>query len=167
MNSNELKEQFLAAGASEDQLAKIDFDKILEIIDKSSNIEELTKAMKDSFVDFDDENFKKVVAEYKDEGNEAIDLSDDDLESVAGGSLGSWMSENKDWLIPVAVVVGIGVTGFVAGKLIQNHRQAVAKKAFLNRQPERTTVTSTPNNTPEDLNSSLGSIGNTSFLSNL
>ena len=84
MNSNELKEQFLAAGASEDQLAKIDFDKILEIIDKSSNIEELTKAMKDSFVDFDDENFKKVVAEYKDEGNEAIDLSDDDLESVAG-----------------------------------------------------------------------------------
>ena len=112
MNERELKKYLLEAGASNDAVAKVDFAKIESIIDEASSIEDLCKTLKETYPDFDEAEFKKAIADYLKEEDAPQELSDDDLEAVAGGSVGSWLNENKAWLIPVVTtvaIVGIGV----------------------------------------------------------
>ena len=47
---------------------------------------------------------RKVIAENTKSSKITLDLSDSDLEDVAGGSAGSWLNKNKDWLIPQTLV---------------------------------------------------------------
>ena len=109
MNMNELKAELIAAGAKEEDLAKVDFANIEHIIDGANDIEGLCKALKEAYPTFDEAAFKQVIAEQTKKTDDAQELSDDDLEAVAGGSVGSWLNKNKEWLIPVATVAVLGI----------------------------------------------------------
>ena len=113
MNEKELKTQLLEAGATEEQIEKVDFAKIESIIDNASSIEGLSKSLKEAYPDFNEEEFKKAVAENTKDNDAVENLSDEALEAVAGGSVGSWLNKNKAWLIPVATVAAIGIGGAI------------------------------------------------------
>ncbi len=128
MDYNEIREQLLAAGATEEALAKIDFAKIESIIDGASSIEGLCKDIKKAYPDFNESEFKKAIAENSKDSENAEDLSDADLEAVAGGSVGSWLNENKDWLIPVASIAVIG--GIVGTGILMKNRGGAVNERF-------------------------------------
>ena len=116
MDMTELKRQLIEAGAKEEALAKIDFDKVDDIVSNASSIDDLCKKMKVYMPDFDPEAFKKELEEAKEESSDSeaeIELSDDSLASVAGGSkAGDWFKKNKDWVVPLAIVgTGLAVRG--------------------------------------------------------
>lgn len=129
MKEKEFREQLLLAGASEEQIANVDFAKMENIFDKANSIEELCKTLKESYPDFNESEFKKAIAENSKTEDEIQDLSDTDLEAVAGGSVGSWLNKNKAWLIPVATVAVIGI-GYGIFKLHQKNEMAKAEKEF-------------------------------------
>ena len=126
MNEKELKEQLLAAGATEEAIAKVDFAKIESIIDAASSIDGLCKALKEAYPDFNEAEFRKAIAENTKGSEDAEDLSDSDLEAVAGGSVGSWLNKNKAWIIPVASVAAIGL---IVGTGIYLKKRADAAEA--------------------------------------
>lgn len=144
MNSKEMKEQLISLGVTEEQVANIDFEKISNIIDNAASIEEAASALKNSFAGFDEESFKKIVAEQSDapSGEDAVEeLSDQALSEVAGGSIGSWMKKNKNWLIPVASLVVVGVTAAVIGKVVQSRHVAARQKLLHTKLGGTTTTT--------------------------
>ena len=108
MNEKDIKAQLLAAGAKEEDLAKVDLAKIEEIFGNAGNIDGLCKDLKKAYPDFDEAAFKKAIAENTKAGDDSQELSDSDLEAVAGGSVGSWLNDNKAWLIPVAASAIVG-----------------------------------------------------------
>ena len=145
MNMNELKAELIAAGAKEEDLAKVDFANIEHIIDGANDIEGLCKALKEAYPAFDEAAFKRAIAEQTKKTDDAQELSDDDLEAVAGGS---WINKNKEWLIPVATVVILGI-GYSIFRYCKNSAQAKQKAAF-QKTPKRTTTTG--DSTPDKLN---------------
>ena len=129
MNEEELKNQLLAVGASEEQIAKVDFAKMENIFNSANSIEELCKVLKENYPDFNEAEFKRAIAENEKTEDEAQDLSDEDLEAVAGGSVGSWLNKNKAWLIPVAAIAVVGI-GYGIYKVRQNKLVAQAEEMF-------------------------------------
>ena len=154
MNMNELKAELIAAGAKEEDLAKVDFANIEHIIDGANDIEGLCKALKEAYPAFDEAAFKRAIAEQTEKNDDAQELSDDDLEAVAGGSVGSWINKNKEWLIPVATVAVLGI-GYSIFRYCKNSAQAKQKAAF-QKTPKRTTTTG--DSTPDQLNKSSDTI---------
>ena len=108
MNEKDIKAQLLAAGAKEEDLAKVDLAKIEEIFGNAGNIDGLCKDLKKAYPDFNEAAFKKAIAENTKTCGDSQELSDSDLEAVAGGSVGSWLNDNKAWLIPVAASAIVG-----------------------------------------------------------
>ena len=119
MDMTELKRQLIEAGAKEEALAKIDFDKVDDIVSNASSIDDLCKKMKVYMPDFDPEAFKKELEQAKSSDSEAeIELSDDSLASVAGGSkAGDWFKKNREWVLPLAITAG-GLATLGVAKLI-------------------------------------------------
>lgn len=117
MNEQKIKEELIAAGATEEMLQKIAFKKFEEIFDNAGNIDELCRNMKTAFPDFDEAGFRQSVQEQAAESEKIEDLSDESLAAVAGGSVSSWLDRNKDWLIPLGLMATIGVTYLVKKKL--------------------------------------------------
>ena len=129
MNEQKIKEELIAAGATEEMLQKIDFEKFEEIFDNAGSIDELCRNMKTAFPAFDEAGFRQSVQEQATESEKIEDLSDESLESVAGGSVSSWLDRNKDWLIPLGLMATIGVTYLVKKKLdYRSGRKWAAKK---------------------------------------
>ena len=121
MTEKEFKKKILEMGASQEEVAKVDFEKIKGIIDGAKSIEGLCKAFKDVYPDFNESEFKKAIIENTKESEEAQDLSDDALEAVAGGSLGSWLKKNKKEILYTAVGVGaFGAALYGGCKLINS-----------------------------------------------
>lgn len=129
MNVQELKEELLAAGVTEEQLDRLDFTKIEEIFDNTQNADELCMEMQKNFSDFDEKSFKTMLSEQEKESEKTEDLSDEALEEVAGGSAGSWFKKNKDWVITAAAIGALGIA--VGGKKLWNkidRKKFIAKK---------------------------------------
>ena len=121
MDMTELKRQLIEAGAKEEALAKIDFDKVDDIVSNASSLDDLCKKMKVYMPDFDPEAFKKELEQAKEESSDSeaeIELSDDSLASVAGGSkAGDWFKKNREWVLPLAITAG-GLATLGVAKLI-------------------------------------------------
>ncbi len=133
MTETEYKKELLELGLTEEQISKIDFDKVNTIINQAKNMDELCDLLIKNYPDFNVAAFKKAVKEAKAANNKSSDevenLSDESLEAVAGGSVSSWLDRNKDWLIPLGLMATIGVTYLVKKKLdYRSGRKWAAKK---------------------------------------
>ena len=114
MDTKELKEMMMKQRVPEEQVAKIDLAKLAEIIDKASNIDEISAGLKKEFPDFDEAAFKKKVTENTEASDKVEDLSDSALSAVAGGAGKNKMStEDKVYAI-IGGIVAIGALGYLA-----------------------------------------------------
>ena len=126
MNNMDIKAQLLAAGAKEEDLAKVDFAKIESILDKAGSIGGLCKELKEAFPEFNEADFRKTLEENSDVSEVPQELSDDDLEAVAGGSVGSWISEHKA-LVTMGVLIAISIP---VGFAMHSEGKAAGNKAL-------------------------------------
>ena len=104
MDKNKITAQLLEAGVTEEELGKIDFEKVGEIIDTSRSIDSLCKTLKSNYPDFNEAGFREALEKNTKDSEEMQDLSDNDLEAVAGGSVGSWISKNKELVTGIALL---------------------------------------------------------------
>ena len=93
-------------GFSEDSIQKIsgnkDFETIKKIMDESVSFEDAAARVKEQFpsIDMDEVRKNMEAMSQQNEGtndsssDEVVDLEDDALENVAGGSLGTWFKSN-------------------------------------------------------------------------
>lgn len=137
MNEKEFKAQLREAGAPEEAIAKIDFTKIEGIVDEAESLEGLCKTMKEAFPDFDETEFKKAIAQNAKNNDEVEDISEEALEAVAGGSVGSWMKKNKEYVIGAAllgIAFGIGFGMYLKGKsdaLAKGRQEGIERGKYL------------------------------------
>ena len=120
MDKEKIKAQILEAGATEEQIAKIDFDKVEDIIDNAHSIDSLCATLKSNYPDFNEAVFRDSLEKKAEESEEAQALSEKDLESVAGGSAGNWIKENKELVIGLsllALCVPVGIYLYRRGKV--------------------------------------------------
>ena len=120
MDKNKITTQLLEAGATEEQLAKINFEKVESIIDTARNIDSLCRTLKSNYPDFNEAGFMEALEKNAKDSEETQDLSDNDLESVAGGSVSSWISKNKELvagLTLLALCVPVGCVMYNKGKV--------------------------------------------------
>ena len=114
-----LSENMKALGYSEEEIKKVkdnpEYENFAKILDGSNSFEEAVKKFEDMYQDFDAAKFREACesqAEQKDDvsddSEEILDLEDDALEAVAGGSIGSFFKKN--WKTITGAVVG-GVAG--------------------------------------------------------
>ena len=104
MDKNKITAQLLEAGVTEEELGKIDFEKVGEIIDTSRSIDSLCKSLKSNYPDFNEAGFREALEKNTKDSEEMQDLSDNDLEAVAGGSVSSWISKNKELVAGLALL---------------------------------------------------------------
>ena len=138
MTEIKFKKKILEMGVSQEEVAKVDFAKIKDIIDGAKSIEGLCKAVKDVYPDFNESEFKNAIIENAKESEEAQDLSDDALEAVAGGSLGSWLKKNKKEILYTAVGVGaFGALIYGGGKLINSGASSSNRSSLSSSQVDK------------------------------
>lgn len=119
MDKNKITVQLLEAGVTEEELGKIDFEKVGEIIDTSRNIDSLCKSLKSNYPDFNEAGFREALEKNAKDSEEMQNLSDNDLEAVAGGSVSSWISKNKELVAGLALLalcVPVGYFMYAGGK---------------------------------------------------
>lgn len=104
MDKNKITAQLLEAGVTEEQLGKIDFEKVGDIIDTSRSIDSLCKSLKSNYPGFNEAAFREVLEKNAKDSEEMQNLSDNDLEAVAGGSVSSWISKNKELVTGLALL---------------------------------------------------------------
>ena len=61
MDKNKITTQLLEAGATEEQLAKINFEKVESIIDTARNIDSLCRTLKSNYPDFNEAGFMEAL----------------------------------------------------------------------------------------------------------
>ncbi len=101
-------------------------NKINELIQSSNSPEEAFKKICEAYPKINMEDLKKQfeIEVKKAEENfsksadseEVENLSDNDLESVAGGSFGSWMKKNWPIVAGATAIVVLGVGGYLLGR---------------------------------------------------
>ena len=104
MDKNKITAQLLEAGVTEEELGKIDFEKVGDIIDTSRSIDSLCKSLKSNYPDFNEAGFREALEKNAKDSEEMQNLSDNDLEAVAGGSVSSWISKNKELVAGLALL---------------------------------------------------------------
>lgn len=119
MDKNKITAQLLEAGVTEEELGKIDFEKVGDIIDTSRSIDSLCKSLKSNYPDFNEAGFREALEKNVRDSEEMQNLSDNDLEAVAGGSVSSWISKNKELVAGLALLalcVPVGYFMHAGGK---------------------------------------------------
>ena len=119
MDKNKITAQLLEDGVTEEELGKIDFEKVGDIIDTSRNIDSLCKSLKSNYPDFNEAGFREALEKKAKDSEEMQNLSDNDLEAVAGGSVSSWISKNKELVAGLALLalcVPVGYFMHAGGK---------------------------------------------------
>ena len=128
MTEKEYKKELLELGLTEEQISKIDFDKVNAIINQAKNMDELCDLLIKNYPDFNVAAFKKAVKEAEAANNkssdEVEDLSDDSLEAVAGGSVGSWLKENG-----LSTLMMVGIVGATIGSMYLIDKMMAPKTA--------------------------------------
>ena len=104
MTEKELKEQLLAADVKEEDIKNLNLKKFSDIIEQSKDTDDFCTSMKESFPNFDENKFMKALADYNKESEEEEVLSDEALETVAGGSVSSWVSSHKELVIGLSLI---------------------------------------------------------------
>ena len=131
MDSNELKKQLLEYGATEEELAKIDFAAIENLLENASDIDEFCISFKKIYPNFNEAEFKQLIADNSDNSENAQELSDEDLESVAGGSIGSWFSKNKQLVICSAIIGAALIASPFVYKAMQKKAATKASEEYM------------------------------------
>jgi len=127
MTKEELKEMMIKAGVEESAIVEQDIERVTEIINQSDSPNEAIKKISQSYPQVSEESLRedtKALLSTLKAGDETAvqELSDADLEAVAGGSFGSWMKEN--WGYVVGTVAVLGVLS-VTGVYVYKKRQAI------------------------------------------
>ncbi len=124
MNEKEIKAQLLAAGATEEQLASVNYKEIEDIVTNATGIDDLCVRMKKIKPDFAEEEFKAQLAALSAKESDASEdsevLSEEQLENVAGGSVGGWLKKNAYWLVPTLFTAA--VVGYTAAQGYVNYK---------------------------------------------
>ena len=117
MKKEELKELLADAVVDNNNISEEDIDALVEIINQCKNPDEAYNKISERFPHISAESLKAdtedALSKIKNSGDPAYqDLSDADLESVAGGSFGSWMKDNWGYVVGTVAVLGVlSVTG--------------------------------------------------------
>lgn len=141
-----LLENMREMGYSEEQIRQTGLNphlsEFVKIIDAANSFEEILEKIKEVNPDFDEAEFKKLcesqdaLPEKKTDSDceEMVDLEDDALEAVAGGSIGSWFKKN--WKTVVGAVVA-GPAGAVVGDLLStSQKKQTPVAAAVSREDE-------------------------------
>ena len=112
MKKEELKELLADAVVDNNNISEEDIDALVEIINQCKNPDEAYNKISERFPHISAESLKAdtedALSKIKNSGDPAYqDLSDADLESVAGGSFGSWMKENWGYVVGTVAVLGV------------------------------------------------------------
>ena len=103
----------LSEGVTKEEIDSINLDSILALVENASSLDNLCENLKIEYPDFDENNFRNLITSRTKKEEEIEDLSDDDLEAVAGGS--NWASKNKNMLI----LIGLVATACVAAPFVK------------------------------------------------
>ena len=135
MTNEEMKMALAKNGLAEKEIEKVsdkfDAEKITEIVDGASNPKEAFEALHNFYPELEVEKLQKqcdfvmeqVEAAMKDhKQNEPVELTEDELENVAGGglfdSIGGWFKDNwKKVAVGAAIAVGVALVCTGAGAL--------------------------------------------------
>ena len=135
MTNEEMKKALTKDGVAEADIEKIsekfDAEKITEIVDGASNSKEAFEALHNFYPELEVEKLQEqcdfvmeqVEAAMKDhKQNEPVELTEDELENVAGGglfdSIGGWFKDNwKTVAVGAAIAVGVALICTGAGAL--------------------------------------------------
>ena len=112
MKKEELKELLADAVVDNNNISEEDIDALVEIINQCKNPDEAYNKISERFPHISAESLKAdtedALSKIKNSGDPAYqDLSDADLESVAGGSFGSWMKDNWGYVVGTVAVLGV------------------------------------------------------------
>ena len=114
-----LKDFYRQQGATEEAVNAVDLKKVEDLILSCGSMEEAIDTICETYPQLDKEWLKKTVEDAKQEvdaqleansnpdSEDVVDLDEDDLEAVAGGSAGSWFKKN--WPILVGAAAGMAL----------------------------------------------------------
>ncbi len=112
MTKEELKEMMIKAGVEESDIVEKDIERVTEIINQSGSPNEAIKKISQAYPQVSEESLKEdtkdLLSTLKAGDVTAVqELSDADLEAVAGGSFGSWMKDNWGYVVGTVAVLGV------------------------------------------------------------
>lgn len=112
MKKEELKELLADAVVDNNNISEEDIDALVEIINQCKNPDEAYNKISERFPHISAESLKAdteyALSKIKNSDDPAYqDLSDADLEAVAGGSFGSWIKDNWGYVVGVIVLAGV------------------------------------------------------------
>ncbi len=114
-----LKDFYRQQGATEEAVNAVDLKKVEDLILSCGSMEEAIDTICETYPQLDKKWLKKTVEDAKQEvdaqleansnpdSEDIVDLDEDDLEAVAGGSAGSWFKKN--WPILVGAAAGMAL----------------------------------------------------------
>ncbi len=114
-----LKDFYRQQGATEEAVNAVDLKKVEDLILSCGSMEEAIDTICETYPQLDKEWLEKTVEDAKQEvdaqleansnpdSEDIVDLDEDDLEAVAGGSVGSWFKKN--WPILVGAAAGMAL----------------------------------------------------------
>lgn len=116
LNEEQIKELLKKEGLNNEVIGSINFAELEETVLSCTTTEEALKKLAEKYPEIDQQSFDECYKYVKEEldkqlyannsdSEEVVDLEDDDLESVAGGSVGSFFK--KHW---PAIVTFVGVS---------------------------------------------------------
>ncbi|EID85726.1 hypothetical protein MSI_05450 [Treponema sp. JC4] len=131
MNENDLKKMMVEMKLENNNLSDEDFSKLTNAINGSSSINEACKKICEVFPELSEEELKEatdlIISNLNQKQQEEVtNLSENDLEAVAGGSFGSWMKKNWGYVVGG---VGLFAASWLIGKRIGSYKANNAYQA--------------------------------------
>mgnify|MGYP006916033913 CR=1 FL=1 len=155
MNEKALKDFIREQGAAEEVVNALDMEGVEKIISSCDTMDEALDKICEAYPELDKKELADAIelarktvddqlaASSDSASEEMVDLNEDDLEAVAGGSAGSWFKKN--WPILVGAAAGVGIAA--AGMKIYSARAAAsAAKSSSAAASTRSSLASTESN---------------------